>query len=82
MVGDADEVVGSVGAVALLTGLRRSGFNPDQVEVVPVRSHGAFRATHSAVFETTPQAKHEFWARTDRLIEQVRLQKQRDDAGC
>lgn len=82
MVGDADEVVGSVGAVALLTGLRRSGFDPDRVEVVPVRSHGGFRATHAAVFETTPRAKRVFWARTDRLIERLRVEKRRQHTNC
>jgi len=82
MVGDADDVVGSVGAIAILTGLRRSGFDPDRAEVVPVRSNGAFRATHSSVFETTAQARREFWARTDAFIEELRLQKRREQASC
>jgi pimeloyl-ACP methyl ester carboxylesterase len=82
MVGDADEVVGSVGAIALLNGLRKSGFDPDRVEVVPVRSRPGFSATHAAVFETSPQARRELWARTDRLIEDVRDEKRRDRSDC
>jgi len=82
MVGDADEVVGSVGALALLDALRRSGFNPDDVEVVPVRSREGFRSTHSSVFETSPQAKRAFWARTDQFIERLRAEKARQRADC
>jgi dienelactone hydrolase len=82
MVGDADEVVGNVGALALLDALRRSGFNPDDVEVVPVRSRQGFAATHSAVFETSPQAKRDFWERTDRFIERRRAEKRREEAAC
>jgi dienelactone hydrolase len=73
MIGDRDQVVGNQGAIALLNGLRRAGFNPDNVEVVVVRSRGGFVATHGSVFDTSPQAKREFWRRTDRLIERLRL---------
>jgi len=82
MVGDADEVVGSVGALAILTGLRQSGFNPAHVEVVPVRSRGGFAATHSAPFDTSPRAKREFWARTDRFIDSLRAKKSSRRADC
>ena len=82
MVGDADKVVGSVGALAILTGLRQSGFNPAHVEVVPVRSRGGFAATHSAPFDTSPRAKREFWARTDRFIDSLRAEKSSRRANC
>ena len=80
LVGDADEVVGSVGALALLDGLRRSGFNPGQVEVVPVRSRPGFSATHAAVYDTSPQAQRELWTRIDRMIDGLRAAKR--DRGC
>ena len=82
MIGDADEVVGSVGAVAILNGLRQSGFNPDQVEVIAVRSRAGFSATHAAVFDTSPQAKRELWERTDRFIDRLRAEKRRANGGC
>jgi hypothetical protein len=82
LVGDADEVVGSVGAIALLNGLRRSGFDPDRVAVVPIRSRPSFSATHGSVYETSPQAKRQLWARVDRAIDELRADKAGRTAGC
>lgn len=71
LAGDRDEVVGTVGASQLVTQLAASGFPYGQLRFEPVRSHGAFVASHLSVLEDSPGARTAFWARADRLIDSV-----------
>jgi len=71
LAGDRDEVVGTIGASQLVTQLAASGFPYARLRFEPVRSHGAFVATHLSVLEDSPGARAAFWARADRLIDSV-----------
>jgi hypothetical protein len=72
LAGDRDEVVGTIGASQLVTQLAASGFPYGDLSFEPVRSRGAFTATHLSVLEDSPGARAAFWARADRLIAAVR----------
>jgi hypothetical protein len=71
LAGDQDTVVGTIGASQLVTQLAASGFPYRQLRFEPVRSHGAFAATHLSVLEDSPGARAAYWARADRLIDSV-----------
>ncbi len=71
MAGDKDRAVGSFGVRELLKRLRTSGFSPENVKAVLVRSRKGFQADHFAPLQTTPAARKEFWERADRLIDSV-----------
>jgi len=70
LVGDRDEVVGDLGAKALVRDL---GAGPlrQNVGVEVVRSHGAFVASHLSVLDDSPGARSAFWDRADGLIDIV-----------
>jgi dienelactone hydrolase len=68
LVGDRDEVVGSVGARALAAELAPTGSLPGNVGVEVVHSRGAFIASHLSVLEDSPGARSAFWDRADNLI--------------
>jgi dienelactone hydrolase len=71
LAGDRDEVVGTIGADQLVTQLAASGFPYADLRFEPVRSHGAFVATHLSVLEDSPGARAAFWRRADRLVDDV-----------
>jgi acetyl esterase/lipase len=71
LAGDRDEVVGTIGANQLVTQLAASGFPYADLRFEPVRSHGAFVATHLSVLEDSPGARAAFWKRADRLVDEV-----------
>ena len=71
LAGDRDEVVGTIGANQLVTQLAASGFPYRDLRFEPVRSHGAFAATHLSVLEDSPGARAAFWKRADRLVDDV-----------
>jgi dienelactone hydrolase len=72
LVGDQDEVVGSLGAIALMDQLTVPGVPDPNRRVEIIHSNGSFTANHLSVLETTPGARAAFWARADRLISTVR----------
>jgi predicted alpha/beta-hydrolase family hydrolase len=61
LVGDSDEIVGDLGARALLRDLAAAGSAPPNVGVEIVRSHGSFVASHLSVLEDSPGARSAFW---------------------
>jgi hypothetical protein len=71
-VGDSDEVVGSLGAIALMDQLLVPGIPDPNRTVEIVHSNGAFKASHLSVLETTLGARAAFWLRADRLIAATR----------
>ena len=71
LVGDRDEVVGGLGARALLGDLEAAGSVPSNVGLEVVHSHGAFVASHLSVLEDSPGARSAFWNRADGLIDIV-----------
>jgi dienelactone hydrolase len=71
LTGDQDEVVGTIGADQLVTQLAASGFPYEDLRFEPVRSHGGFVASHLSVLENSPGARAAFWARADRLVDDV-----------
>jgi predicted esterase len=72
LAGDKDRSVGAEGAKAILSRLERAGFPAENVATVLVPSTKTWNADHDAVFDDNADAKREFWARADRLIEAVR----------
>lgn len=68
LVGDSDEVVGDLGARALVQDLASAGSVPASVGVEVVRSHGSFVASHLSVLDDSPGARSAFWERADTLI--------------
>jgi poly(3-hydroxybutyrate) depolymerase len=72
LVGDSDEVVGNLGAIALLDQLLIPGVPDPNRRLEVVHSDGAFTASHLSVLETTPGARAAFWSRADRLIAAAR----------
>jgi pimeloyl-ACP methyl ester carboxylesterase len=72
MVGDKDTGVGGVGARAILARLAQARFPADRIQIIGVKSHGAFKATHLSVLETGRGAQHAFWTPADDLIDSVR----------
>ena len=72
LVGDQDEVVGDLGAIALMQQLTVPGVPDPNRRVELVRSNKSFTANHLSVLETTPGARAAFWDRADRLIATVR----------
>jgi pimeloyl-ACP methyl ester carboxylesterase len=72
LVGDQDEVVGDLGAIALMQQLTVPGVPDPNRRVELVRSTKSFTANHLSVLETTPGARAAFWDRADRLIATVR----------
>jgi dienelactone hydrolase len=72
LAGDSDEVVGSLGAIALMDQLLVPGVPDPNRRLEMVRSKGSFTASHLSVLETTPGARTAFWRRADRLIASVR----------
>jgi pimeloyl-ACP methyl ester carboxylesterase len=71
-VGDSDEVVGSLGAIALMEQLTVPGIPDPSRTVEIVHSRDGFKASHLSVLETTPGARAAFWLRADRLIAATR----------
>jgi acetyl esterase/lipase len=69
LVGDSDEVVGDLGARALLRDLEAAGAVPANVSLEIVRSHGDFVASHLSVLEESQGARSAFWSRADSLID-------------
>jgi predicted esterase len=69
LAGDRDEVVGMHGVNQLVTQLAASQFPYRDVRFEPVRSHGAFVASHLSVLEDSPGAQAAFWRRADRMID-------------
>ena len=72
LVGDQDEIVGDLGAIALMQQLTIPGIPDPNRTVEVVRSNKSFTASHLSVLETTPGARGAFWDRADRLIAAVR----------
>jgi hypothetical protein len=72
LVGDSDEVVGSLGGMVLIDQLVIPGVPDPNRRLELVRSTGSFKASHLSVLETSPGARAAFWARADRLIAAVR----------
>jgi hypothetical protein len=72
LVGEQDEVVGDLGAIALMQQLTVPGIPDPNRRVEVVRSNGSFTASHLSVLETTPGARAAFWGRADRLVAAVR----------
>jgi hypothetical protein len=72
LVGESDEVVGSLGAIALMDQLLVPGIPDPNRRVEMVRSNSEFKASHLSVLETTPGARAAFWRRADRLIAATR----------
>jgi hypothetical protein len=72
LAGDSDEVVGSLGAIALMDQLLVPGVPDPNRRLELVRSGGGFTASHLSVLDTTPGARGAFWRRADRLIAAVR----------
>jgi acetyl esterase/lipase len=68
LVGDRDEVVGDLGARALVRELEAAGSAPANVGVEVIRSHDGFVASHLSVLEDSPGARSAFWDRADGLI--------------
>jgi dienelactone hydrolase len=69
LAGDRDEVVGMHGVNQLVTQLAASQFPYRDVRFEPVRSHGAFVASHLSVLDDSPGARAAFWRRADRMID-------------
>ena len=69
--GDADRVVGTVGVAQLVEQLAASGFPYEDVHHDRVRSHGFFVATHLSVLEDDADARRAFWARADRMLDDL-----------
>jgi hypothetical protein len=72
LVGDSDEVVGSLGGIALMDQLVVPGVPDPNRTLELVRSSGGFTASHLSVLERTPGARAAFWQRADRLVASVR----------
>jgi hypothetical protein len=72
LVGDQDEVVGDLGAIALMQQLTIPGIPDPNRRVEVVRSTKSFTASHLSVLETSAGARAAFWDRADRLIAAVR----------
>jgi hypothetical protein len=72
LVGDSDEVVGSIGAIALMDQLTIPGIPDPNRRVELVRSNAAFTASHLSVLGESPGARAAFWQRADRLIAAAR----------
>jgi hypothetical protein len=72
LVGDSDEVVGSLGAIALMDQLLVPGIPDPNRRVEMIHSNGGFKASHLSVLETTAGAQAAFWRRADRLIAAAR----------
>lgn len=68
LVGDRDEVVGDLGAKALVHDLD-AGSLRQNVGVEVVHSHGAFIASHLSVLDDSAGARSAFWDRADGLID-------------
>ena len=71
LVGDHDEVVGDLGARALVADLQTARGELPNLGVELVRSHGTFVASHLSVLENDPGARAAFWNRADGLIDIV-----------
>jgi hypothetical protein len=69
LVGDRDEVVGDLGARALVADLDAGGAELPNLGVELVRSHGTFVASHLSVLEDSAGARAAFWKRADALID-------------
>jgi dienelactone hydrolase len=72
LVGDQDEIVGDLGAIALMQQLTIPGIPDPNRTVEVVHSNKSFTASHLSVLETTPGARAAFWDRADRLIAATR----------
>jgi acetyl esterase/lipase len=68
VVADQDEIVGSLGAEALIDELGRAGFRRRDFDVSVAESVPGFKATHLSVFDTSAPARRAYWAPADRLI--------------
>jgi pimeloyl-ACP methyl ester carboxylesterase len=70
LVGDRDQVVGSVGAYDFWRWLVRTPLAPRDVRVV--RSTGSFSADHFSAQQSSPAARAAFWAPLDDLVARAR----------
>jgi pimeloyl-ACP methyl ester carboxylesterase len=71
LVGEADSI-GRLGALELLSRLRRAGFPAEHVQAWVVRSKRGFTADHFSALRDTPQARAAFWDPADRMIDSIR----------
>jgi dienelactone hydrolase len=71
LVGDQDQVVGTLGAAYLGQRLQRAGFPGENVEVERVASHGSFTADHFAPMSALPAAKNAFWRPADDVLDSI-----------
>ena len=71
LVGQADDI-GRLGALELLSRLRRAGFPAEHVQAWVVRSKPGFTADHFSALQDTSQARTAFWDPADRLIDSIR----------
>jgi predicted alpha/beta-hydrolase family hydrolase len=71
LVGDRDQVVGTLGAAYLGQRLQRVGFPGENVEVEQVASHRGFTADHFAPMSTLPAAKNAFWRPADDVLDSI-----------
>jgi len=72
LVGDSDEVVGVLGAQALLQQLDVPQPMFRNLGAETVRSTPTFKASHLSVLETSAGARKAFWGRADRLVAYAR----------
>jgi pimeloyl-ACP methyl ester carboxylesterase len=72
MLGDKDTSVGGEGARAILARLELADFPPSRIKLIPIRSHGRFKATHLSLLDDGAAARRAFWRPTDRLIDSIR----------
>jgi pimeloyl-ACP methyl ester carboxylesterase len=72
LAGDHDEVVSGIGANQILALLRLVHYPRKLLDAELVHSHGDFVAAHESVLDDTPGARAAYWARADRLLDELR----------
>jgi alpha-beta hydrolase superfamily lysophospholipase len=68
LVGDKDTVVGRDGVSVLAKRLQAAAFPAENIQLIPVASHGSFKATHTAPLETSKAAQNAFWQPADEIL--------------
>jgi predicted alpha/beta-hydrolase family hydrolase len=66
--GDQDEVVGKLGIAYMAQRLQRASFPGENIQLIPVTSHGDFAATHFAPIDTSKAAQNAFWKPADEIL--------------
>lgn len=71
LVGDQDTVVGRDGVAFMAQRLQAAQFPGENIQLIPVRSHGDFAATHFAPLDTSKAAQSAFWRPADELLADI-----------